>query len=245
MRTRIRPILSRWVFAAVCAVAVAAVWPYYNGLTAPRTPPEGRTTRPPAIGEGVRAAAGGTYAWATAYVPPGEAVDGQPPGDVRAGRARGVRPGRRTAGRGPRDRRAAGAQPGGRRLSGHVDPAGPAGRHHRPVRRAMAAAHPQPAAAGERDGAGVQPPYGRGAGPGWEGRARRPRRRRGDRRGRARRRTRTSANADTAGARTRLTDRIAHRGAGGRRPPSRPGRPGTPSAARRARRPGASTAARR
>ncbi len=56
-RTRIRPILSRWVFAAVCAVAVAAVWPYYNGLTAPRTPPEGRTTRPPAIGEGVRAAA--------------------------------------------------------------------------------------------------------------------------------------------------------------------------------------------
>ncbi|MEU3715271.1 hypothetical protein [Streptomyces californicus] len=73
-RTRIRPILSRWMFAAVCAVAVAAVWPYYNGLTAPRTPPEGRTTRPPAIGEGVRAAAGGTYAWATAYVPPGEVV---------------------------------------------------------------------------------------------------------------------------------------------------------------------------
>lgn len=71
-RTRIRPVVWRWASAAVCAVAVAAAWPYYNGLTAPRTPPEGRTTRPPAM-EGVRAA-GEPYTWATAYVPPGEVV---------------------------------------------------------------------------------------------------------------------------------------------------------------------------
>ncbi|WP_405635445.1 hypothetical protein OG543_10655 [Streptomyces sp. NBC_01178] len=71
-RTRIRPVVWRWASAAVCAVAVAAAWPYYNGLTAPRTPPEGRTTRPPAM-EGARAA-GEPYTWATAYVPPGEVV---------------------------------------------------------------------------------------------------------------------------------------------------------------------------
>ncbi len=71
-RTRIRPTVWRWASAAVCAVAVAALWPYYNGLTAPRTPAEGRTTGPPAA-EGVRAA-GEPYAWATAYVPPGEVV---------------------------------------------------------------------------------------------------------------------------------------------------------------------------
>ncbi|BAG21369.1 MULTISPECIES: hypothetical protein [Streptomyces] len=71
-RTRIRPTLWRWAFGVVCAVTVAALWPYYNGLTAPRTPPEGRTTGPPAT-EGVRAA-GEPYAWATAYVPPGEVV---------------------------------------------------------------------------------------------------------------------------------------------------------------------------
>lgn len=43
-RTRIRPTVWRWASAAVCAVTVAALWPYYNGLTAPRTPVEGRTT---------------------------------------------------------------------------------------------------------------------------------------------------------------------------------------------------------
>ncbi|GHF60410.1 MULTISPECIES: hypothetical protein [Streptomyces] len=71
-RTRIRPTVWRWAFAVVCAVTVAALWPYYNGLTAERTPAEGRTTGPPAA-EGVRAA-GEPYAWATAYVPPGEVV---------------------------------------------------------------------------------------------------------------------------------------------------------------------------
>ncbi|MGQ4451470.1 hypothetical protein ACN6LK_002768 [Streptomyces griseus] len=71
-RTRIRPTVWRWAFAVVCAVTVAALWPYYNGLTAERTPAGGRTTGPPAA-EGVRAA-GEPYAWATAYVPPGEVV---------------------------------------------------------------------------------------------------------------------------------------------------------------------------
>ncbi|WNF27367.1 hypothetical protein RI138_11245 [Streptomyces sp. C11-1] len=71
-RTRVRPTLRRWAFTAVCAVAVASLWPYYNGLTAPRTPPGGRTTSPPEA-EGVRAA-GEPYSWATAYVPAGEVV---------------------------------------------------------------------------------------------------------------------------------------------------------------------------
>ncbi|MFD4027627.1 hypothetical protein ACFWRV_29550 [Streptomyces sp. NPDC058576] len=71
-RTRIRPTAWRWTFAVVCAVTVAALWPYYNGLTAPHTPADGRTTAPPAA-EGVRTA-GEPYAWATAYVPPGEVV---------------------------------------------------------------------------------------------------------------------------------------------------------------------------
>ncbi|MFH9391426.1 hypothetical protein [Streptomyces sp. NPDC017556] len=71
-RTRIRPTAWRWAFAVGCAVAVAALWPYYNGLTAPRTPAEGRTTGPPVV-EGAPAA-GEPYAWATAYVPPGEVV---------------------------------------------------------------------------------------------------------------------------------------------------------------------------
>ncbi|MGW1297374.1 hypothetical protein [Streptomyces sp. NPDC002533] len=71
-RTRIRPTVWRWAFAVVCAVTVAALWPYYNGLTVPRAPVDGRTTAPPAA-EGVKAA-GEPYAWATAYVPPGEVV---------------------------------------------------------------------------------------------------------------------------------------------------------------------------
>ncbi|PWS46177.1 hypothetical protein DKT74_07605, partial [Streptomyces sp. ZEA17I] len=37
-RTRIRPTVRRWALAALCAAAVAAVWPYYNGLTAERAP---------------------------------------------------------------------------------------------------------------------------------------------------------------------------------------------------------------
>ncbi|MFB8143780.1 hypothetical protein [Streptomyces parvus] len=71
-RTRIRPALWRWAFVAVCAVTVAALWPYYNGLTAPRAPIDSLTTAAPAA-EGVKAA-GEPYAWATAYVPPGEVV---------------------------------------------------------------------------------------------------------------------------------------------------------------------------
>ncbi|MDX2919425.1 MULTISPECIES: hypothetical protein [Streptomyces] len=71
-RTRIRPAVWRWAFAVVCAVALAALWPYYNGLTAPRVPTDSLTTAPPAA-EGVKAA-GEPYAWATAYVPPGEVV---------------------------------------------------------------------------------------------------------------------------------------------------------------------------
>ncbi|WP_030589088.1 hypothetical protein [Streptomyces anulatus] len=67
-RTRFRPTVWRWAFAVVCAVTVAALWPYYNGLTAPRTPVGG-----PTAAEGVRAA-GEPYAWATVYVPPGEVV---------------------------------------------------------------------------------------------------------------------------------------------------------------------------
>ncbi|WP_432024589.1 hypothetical protein [Streptomyces parvus] len=71
-RTRIRPTVWRWAFAAVCAVTVAALWPYYNGLTAQRAPIDSLTTAP-AAAEGVKAA-GEPYAWATAYVPPGEVV---------------------------------------------------------------------------------------------------------------------------------------------------------------------------
>src|SRR5690606_13058507 len=84
-RTRIRPTVWRWAFAVVCSVTVAALWPYYNGLTAERTPADGRTTGPPAA-EGVRAA-GEPYAWATAYVPPGDVVltDSRPAMDARAG----------------------------------------------------------------------------------------------------------------------------------------------------------------
>ncbi|MEI7034914.1 hypothetical protein [Streptomyces pratensis] len=71
-RTRIRPSLRRWAVAAVCAVTVAALWPYYNGLTAPRTPADARTTGPPEIGG--KRAAGEPYTWATAHVPAGEVV---------------------------------------------------------------------------------------------------------------------------------------------------------------------------
>ncbi|MBK3558323.1 hypothetical protein JHN55_17655 [Streptomyces sp. MBT56] len=71
-RTRIRPTVWRWAFAGVCAVTVAAVWPYYNGLTAQRAPIDSLTTAPPAA-EGEKAA-GEPYAWATAYVPRGEVV---------------------------------------------------------------------------------------------------------------------------------------------------------------------------
>ncbi|PVC86152.1 hypothetical protein [Streptomyces sp. CS131] len=71
-RTRIRPTVWRWAFAAVCAVTVAALWPYYNGLTAQRAPIDSLTTAP-AAAEGVKAA-GEPYAWATAYVPRGEVV---------------------------------------------------------------------------------------------------------------------------------------------------------------------------
>ncbi|MBT2427186.1 hypothetical protein J7F02_16295 [Streptomyces sp. ISL-112] len=71
-RTRIRPTLRRWALAGLCAVAVAAVWPYYNGLTAVRPPASaGDTARPetdraPVTGE--------PYTWATAHVPPGDVV---------------------------------------------------------------------------------------------------------------------------------------------------------------------------
>ncbi|MFE9049812.1 hypothetical protein [Streptomyces rubiginosohelvolus] len=71
-RTRIRPTVWRWAFAAVCAVTLAALWPYYNGLTAQRAPIDSLTTAPPAA-EGAKAA-GEPYAWATAYVPRGEVV---------------------------------------------------------------------------------------------------------------------------------------------------------------------------
>ncbi|MFJ3595926.1 hypothetical protein ACIPRU_05320 [Streptomyces sp. NPDC090126] len=71
-RIRIRPTVWRWAFATVCAVAVAALWPYYNGLTAPRAPSDSLTAAPSAA-EGVEAA-GEPYAWATAYVPRGEVV---------------------------------------------------------------------------------------------------------------------------------------------------------------------------
>ncbi|MGW8487276.1 hypothetical protein [Streptomyces sp. NPDC055886] len=71
-RTRIRPTVWRWAFAGVCAVTVAALWPYYNGLTAQRAPIDSLTTAPPAA-EGEKAA-GEPYAWATAYVPRGEVV---------------------------------------------------------------------------------------------------------------------------------------------------------------------------
>ncbi|MFF8964312.1 hypothetical protein ACF1BK_16405 [Streptomyces globisporus] len=71
-RTRIRPTVWRWVFAGVCAVTVAALWPYYNGLTAQRAPIDSLTTAPPAAGG--EKAAGEPYAWATAYVPRGEVV---------------------------------------------------------------------------------------------------------------------------------------------------------------------------
>ncbi|MFJ6512321.1 hypothetical protein ACIQMO_34615 [Streptomyces sp. NPDC091406] len=71
-RTRIRPTVWRWAFAGVCAVTVAALWPYYNGLTAQRAPIDSLTTAP-AAAEGEKAA-GEPYAWATAYVPRGEVV---------------------------------------------------------------------------------------------------------------------------------------------------------------------------
>ncbi|MGW4837578.1 hypothetical protein [Streptomyces globisporus] len=71
-RTRIRPTVWRWAFAGVCAVTVAALWPYYNGLTAQRAPIDSLTTAPPAAGG--EKAAGEPYAWATAYVPRGEVV---------------------------------------------------------------------------------------------------------------------------------------------------------------------------
>ncbi|MFJ4961495.1 hypothetical protein ACIP6P_03405 [Streptomyces sp. NPDC088729] len=71
-RTRIRPTLRRWALTAACALAVAALWPYYNGLTAPYSAEaSGPVSRPkgggsPAVGE--------PYTWATPYVPPGEVV---------------------------------------------------------------------------------------------------------------------------------------------------------------------------
>ncbi|MEU0158174.1 hypothetical protein ABZ154_04850 [Streptomyces sp. NPDC006261] len=71
-RTRIRPTLRRWALAGLCAVAVAAVWPYYNGLTAAQPPASaGATSRPETGGAPVT---GEPYTWATAHVPPGEVV---------------------------------------------------------------------------------------------------------------------------------------------------------------------------
>ncbi|MXG25564.1 hypothetical protein [Streptomyces sp. YIM 132580] len=71
-RTRIRPTLRRWAVAGLCAAAVAAVWPYYNGLTVQKAPsPAGAAARPEAGGAPVT---GEPYTWATAHVPPGEVV---------------------------------------------------------------------------------------------------------------------------------------------------------------------------
>ncbi|CAM5581311.1 hypothetical protein SBADM41S_04054 [Streptomyces badius] len=69
-RTRIRPTVWRWAFAGVCAVTVAALWPYYNGLAAASPPTAGRQR----LADGDVKAAGQPYSWATAYVPPGEVV---------------------------------------------------------------------------------------------------------------------------------------------------------------------------
>ncbi|WP_398867020.1 hypothetical protein [Streptomyces stephensoniae] len=71
-RTRIRPTVRRWALAALCAAAVAAVWPYYNGLTAVRPPASAGATSSPS-GDGVPAS-GEPYTWATAHIPPGEVV---------------------------------------------------------------------------------------------------------------------------------------------------------------------------
>ncbi|MFE2295317.1 hypothetical protein [Streptomyces sp. NPDC059452] len=72
-RTRIRPTLRRWALAALCTVAVAAVWPYYNGLTAVQAPKSspGATSSPSGGGAPVT---GEPYTWATAHIPPGEVV---------------------------------------------------------------------------------------------------------------------------------------------------------------------------
>ncbi|MFB6426091.1 hypothetical protein ACFCXC_26870 [Streptomyces microflavus] len=71
-RTRIRPTVRRWAVAGLCAAAVAAVWPYYNGLTAQPAPSSaGATSRPETGGAPVT---GEPYTWATAHVPPGEVV---------------------------------------------------------------------------------------------------------------------------------------------------------------------------
>ncbi|WP_433398288.1 hypothetical protein [Streptomyces sp. CA-146814] len=71
-RTRIRPTLRRWALAGLCAVAVAAVWPYYNGLTAAQPPLSTGTTSSPESGG--KPTTGEPYTWATAHVPPGEVV---------------------------------------------------------------------------------------------------------------------------------------------------------------------------
>ncbi|CAO0832572.1 hypothetical protein ACTFBT_14635 [Streptomyces microflavus] len=71
-RTRIRPTVRRWAVAGLCAATVAAVWPYYNGLTAQPAPSSaGATSRPETGGAPVT---GEPYTWATAHVPPGEVV---------------------------------------------------------------------------------------------------------------------------------------------------------------------------
>ncbi|MEW1610390.1 MULTISPECIES: hypothetical protein [unclassified Streptomyces] len=71
-RTRIRPTLRKWTVAGLCAAAVAAVWPYYNGLTAEQPPSAaGVTSRPETGGAPMT---GEPYTWATAHVPPGEVV---------------------------------------------------------------------------------------------------------------------------------------------------------------------------
>ncbi|MEW2067112.1 hypothetical protein [Streptomyces sp. NPDC007346] len=71
-RTRIRPTVRRWALAGLCAVAVAASWPYYNGLTARPAPlSAGAASHPETGGAPVT---GEPYTWATAHVPPGEVV---------------------------------------------------------------------------------------------------------------------------------------------------------------------------
>lgn len=71
-RTRIRPTVRRWALAGLCAAAVAAVWPYYNGLTAQPAPSSaGAPSRPESGGAPVT---GEPYTWATAHIPPGEVV---------------------------------------------------------------------------------------------------------------------------------------------------------------------------
>ncbi|WP_411079393.1 hypothetical protein [Streptomyces sp. cmx-18-6] len=71
-RTRIRPTVPRWAFACLCTVAVAALWPYYNGLTVQPAPLSSGAENRPQTG-GVPAA-GEPYTWATSHVPPGEVV---------------------------------------------------------------------------------------------------------------------------------------------------------------------------